>query len=160
MTPRPSEKLWIRRCKRKPRASCWPLRILPCSKTALIRPLQGVSPFSRSTRTPPASKRLFFIGTNNYQGGLIGGQRLAQELKGKSQRRYFQHARPAQYAGSSTRLQGRSRALAQHQDHASGRYPGRSSHCFRHHHTNHRQRAGRLPGTTKPNFPQGSHVAP
>ena len=31
----------------------------------------------------PTSKRLFFIGTNNYQAGLIGGQRLAQELKGK-----------------------------------------------------------------------------
>src|SRR5271157_2246636 len=31
----------------------------------------------------PASKRLFFIGTNNYEVGLSGGQRLAQELKGK-----------------------------------------------------------------------------
>jgi len=31
----------------------------------------------------PASKRLFFIGTNNYQVGLTGGQRLAQVLKGK-----------------------------------------------------------------------------
>jgi len=31
----------------------------------------------------PGSKRLFFIGTNNYQAGLNGGQRLAQELKGK-----------------------------------------------------------------------------
>jgi ribose transport system substrate-binding protein len=31
----------------------------------------------------PSSKRLFFIGTNNYQVGLVGGQRLAQELKGK-----------------------------------------------------------------------------
>lgn len=31
----------------------------------------------------PASKRLFFIGTNNYQAGLRGGQRLSQELKGK-----------------------------------------------------------------------------
>jgi ribose transport system substrate-binding protein len=30
-----------------------------------------------------ASKRLFFIGTNNYQVGLTGGMRLAQELKGK-----------------------------------------------------------------------------
>ncbi len=30
-----------------------------------------------------ASKRLFFIGTNNYQAGLTGGERLAQELKGK-----------------------------------------------------------------------------
>ncbi len=31
----------------------------------------------------PASKRLFFIGTNNYQAGFTGGKRLAQELKGK-----------------------------------------------------------------------------
>src|SRR5271166_4677455 len=31
----------------------------------------------------PASQRLFFIGTNNYQVGMTGGQRLAQELKGK-----------------------------------------------------------------------------
>lgn len=31
----------------------------------------------------PVSKRLFFIGTNNYEAGLNGGQRLAKELKGK-----------------------------------------------------------------------------
>lgn len=31
----------------------------------------------------PSSKRLFFIGTNNYQAGFTGGQRLAQALKGK-----------------------------------------------------------------------------
>jgi len=31
----------------------------------------------------PATKRLFFIGTNNYQAGVRGGQRLSQELKGK-----------------------------------------------------------------------------
>jgi ribose transport system substrate-binding protein len=31
----------------------------------------------------PTSKRLFFIGTNNYQAGTAGGKRLAQELKGK-----------------------------------------------------------------------------
>ena len=31
----------------------------------------------------PASKRLFFIGTNNQQAGLTGGQRLAQELNEK-----------------------------------------------------------------------------
>ena len=31
----------------------------------------------------PESKRLFFIGTNNYQAGVTGGQRLAAELKGK-----------------------------------------------------------------------------
>ena len=31
----------------------------------------------------PASKRLFFIGTDNYQAGRIGGRRLAKELNGK-----------------------------------------------------------------------------
>ena len=31
----------------------------------------------------PASKRLFFIGTNNFQAGVMGGKRLAQELKSK-----------------------------------------------------------------------------
>jgi ribose transport system substrate-binding protein len=31
----------------------------------------------------PTSRRLFFIGTNNYQAGSLGGQRLAQVLKGK-----------------------------------------------------------------------------
>jgi ribose transport system substrate-binding protein len=31
----------------------------------------------------PSSKRLFFIGTNNYQAGFTGGQRLAKELRGK-----------------------------------------------------------------------------
>ncbi|HUO25365.1 MAG TPA: substrate-binding domain-containing protein [Candidatus Aquilonibacter sp.] len=31
----------------------------------------------------PESKRLFFIGTNNYQVGVTGGQRLARELNGK-----------------------------------------------------------------------------
>jgi len=31
----------------------------------------------------PASKRLFFIGTNNYQVGMAGGRRLAKELGGK-----------------------------------------------------------------------------
>ena len=31
----------------------------------------------------PASKRLFFVGTNNYEVGMAGGKRLAKELKGK-----------------------------------------------------------------------------
>ena len=31
----------------------------------------------------PGSKRLFFVGTDNYQVGIIGGRRLAKELKGK-----------------------------------------------------------------------------
>ncbi len=31
----------------------------------------------------PASHRLYFVGTNNYQAGVSGGKRLAEELKGK-----------------------------------------------------------------------------
>jgi ribose transport system substrate-binding protein len=31
----------------------------------------------------PASKRLYFIGTNNYQAGVAGGERLSKELHGK-----------------------------------------------------------------------------
>lgn len=37
----------------------------------------------------PASKRLFFVGTNNYQAGLLGGARLAQELKDKGNVVFF-----------------------------------------------------------------------
>lgn len=37
----------------------------------------------------PASKRLFFIGTNNYQAGILGGTRLAQELKDKGNVVFF-----------------------------------------------------------------------
>ena len=37
----------------------------------------------------PSSKRLFFIGTNNYQAGFTGGQRLAKELKGKGSVVFF-----------------------------------------------------------------------
>jgi ribose transport system substrate-binding protein len=35
------------------------------------------------------SKRLFFIGTNNYEAGLAGGQRLAKELHGKGSVVFF-----------------------------------------------------------------------
>jgi len=31
----------------------------------------------------PASKRLFFVGTDNYHAGQIGGERLAKEMNGK-----------------------------------------------------------------------------
>ena len=37
----------------------------------------------------PASKRLFFIGTNNFEAGLMGGQRLAQLLKEKGNVVFF-----------------------------------------------------------------------
>jgi len=57
----------------------------------------------------PVSKRLFFIGTNNYQAGLLGGQRLAQELKGKGSVVFF--TMPEQ-TNLADRLRGYREALA------------------------------------------------
>jgi ribose transport system substrate-binding protein len=57
----------------------------------------------------PASKRLFFIGTNNYQAGLTGGRRLIQELKNKGNVVVF--TMPAQ-PNLQDRLRGYKDALA------------------------------------------------
>jgi ribose transport system substrate-binding protein len=59
----------------------------------------------------PDSKRLFFIGTNNYQAGLTGGERLAAELKGKGNVVVF--TMPAQ-ANLTERLRGYRSALESH----------------------------------------------
>lgn len=59
----------------------------------------------------PESKRLFFIGTNNYQAGLMGGQRLAAELKGKGNVVVF--TMPAQ-PNLAERLRGYRDALEAH----------------------------------------------
>ena len=61
----------------------------------------------------PASKRLFFIGTNNYQAGYTGGQRLAQELKGKGNVVVF--SMPDQ-SNLQDRLRGYKEALAKTPD--------------------------------------------
>jgi ribose transport system substrate-binding protein len=58
----------------------------------------------------PLSKRLFFIGTNNYQAGFTGGQRLAHELKGKGNVVVF--TMPDQ-PNLQDRLRGYKEALAQ-----------------------------------------------
>jgi ribose transport system substrate-binding protein len=52
-------------------------------KDSIARAVAAGIPVITIDSDAPASKRLFFIGTNNYQAGLAGGQRLAQELKGK-----------------------------------------------------------------------------
>jgi ribose transport system substrate-binding protein len=57
----------------------------------------------------PASKRLFFIGTNNYHAGVIGGGRLADALHGKGNVVVF--TMPAQ-ANVNERLRGYRDALA------------------------------------------------
>ena len=59
----------------------------------------------------PDSKRLFFIGTNNYQAGLTGGARLAAELKGKGNVVVF--TMPAQ-TNMADRLRGYRAALDEH----------------------------------------------
>jgi ribose transport system substrate-binding protein len=61
----------------------------------------------------PASKRLFFIGTNNYQAGFTGGQRLAQELHGKGNAVVF--TMPGQ-PNLQDRLRGYKEALARTPD--------------------------------------------
>jgi ribose transport system substrate-binding protein len=57
----------------------------------------------------PGSKRLFFIGTNNYQAGMNGGQRLAKDLNGKGNVAVF--TMPSQ-ANLNERLHGYRDALA------------------------------------------------
>jgi ribose transport system substrate-binding protein len=59
----------------------------------------------------PESKRLFLIGTNNYQAGLMGGKRLAEELKGKGNVVVF--TMPGQ-ANLAERLNGYRAALESH----------------------------------------------
>jgi len=52
-------------------------------KDSIDKAVAGGVPVITMDSDAPSSKRLFFIGTNNYQAGFTGGQRLAQELKGK-----------------------------------------------------------------------------
>ena len=61
----------------------------------------------------PSSKRLFFIGTNNYQAGYAGGQRLGQALKGKGNVVVF--SMPDQ-SNLQERLRGYKEALAKSPD--------------------------------------------
>ncbi len=51
-------------------------------KDGIDRAIGAGIPVITADSDAPASKRLFFIGTNNYQAGVAGGKRLVQELKG------------------------------------------------------------------------------
>jgi ribose transport system substrate-binding protein len=59
----------------------------------------------------PSSKRLYYIGTNNYQAGIMGGKRLAESLKGKGNVIVF--TMPDQ-ANLKERLAGYQAVLAEH----------------------------------------------
>jgi ribose transport system substrate-binding protein len=61
----------------------------------------------------PVSKRLFFVGTNNYQAGLLGGKRLAEELKDKGNVVFFTIPEQANLA---ERLRGYREALGRFPD--------------------------------------------
>jgi len=52
-------------------------------KDSIDKAITAGIPVVKLDSDAPSSRRLFFIGTNNYQAGFTGGQRLAQELKGK-----------------------------------------------------------------------------
>jgi ribose transport system substrate-binding protein len=51
-------------------------------KDSIDRAIAAGVPVVTVDSDAPSSKRLFFIGTNNYQAGMVGGKRLAEELKG------------------------------------------------------------------------------
>ncbi len=59
----------------------------------------------------PQSARLFFIGTNNYQAGLLGGHKLVQLLNGKGNVVFFTY--PAQ-PNLAERLKGYMDVINQH----------------------------------------------
>lgn len=61
----------------------------------------------------PVSKRLFFVGTNNYQAGLLGGKRLAEEMKDKGNVVFFTIPEQANLA---ERLRGYREALGRFPD--------------------------------------------
>jgi len=52
-------------------------------KDSIDRAIASGIPVITMDSDAPASERLFFIGTNNYEAGFEGGKRLIQELKGK-----------------------------------------------------------------------------
>lgn len=52
-------------------------------KDSINRAIGAGIPVITMDSDAPDSKRLFFIGTNNYQAGVAGGKRLVQELKGR-----------------------------------------------------------------------------
>jgi ribose transport system substrate-binding protein len=52
-------------------------------KDSIDRAITAGVPVITVDSDAPTSKRLFFIGTNNFQAGVTGGKRLAQELKSR-----------------------------------------------------------------------------
>jgi len=52
-------------------------------KDSIDRAISSGIPVITVDSDAPGSKRLFFIGTNNYEAGVMGGKRLAQEMKDK-----------------------------------------------------------------------------
>src|ERR1700741_1592275 len=82
-------------------------------KDSIDKALAAGIPVITMDSDAPTSKRLFFIGTNNYQAGYTGGLRLAQELKGKGNVVVF--SMPDQ-SNLQDRLRGYKEALARTPD--------------------------------------------
>ena len=61
--------------------SRWPTP-RPCNRPSTTQ-LTRAFPVITIDSDAPASKRLYFIGTNNLQAGRLGGQRIIENLHGK-----------------------------------------------------------------------------
>jgi ribose transport system substrate-binding protein len=76
-------------------------------ETAISRGIPVITMDSDS----PSSQRLFYIGTNNYQAGIMGGRKLVESLKGKGNVIVF--TMPDQ-SNLKERLNGYQSVLAEH----------------------------------------------
>jgi ribose transport system substrate-binding protein len=89
--------------------------LVSASDAALLTPdinsaLEKNIPVITIDSDAPDSKRLFFVGTDNYSAGLIGGRLTAKLLNGKGSVVIFTMAQP----NLKTRMQGYQAAFADH----------------------------------------------
>jgi ribose transport system substrate-binding protein len=89
--------------------------LISTADAALMRPdidaaIAAGIPVITMDSDAPGSKRLFFIGTNNYGAGVTGGKRVAEELHGKGNVVVFTYGQ----ANLEERLRGYRDAFAEH----------------------------------------------
>ncbi len=89
--------------------------LISTADAALMRPgidaaIAAGVPVITMDSDAPGSKRLFFIGTNNYGAGVTGGKRVAEELHGKGNVVVFSYGQ----ANLEERLRGYRDAFAEH----------------------------------------------
>ncbi len=78
------------------------------------------------------SKRLLFIGTDNYKAGTMGAKVLTKELHGKGNVVVYTMPGPGESAPTAARLSGRPVEQSADQNREGGRHQGQCDPCFRH----------------------------